>query len=103
MTLYQYLSSLTPLANGLMIEMDGRADAMIESKEKPGPAAILTELFHFPLSFFQNSPSAICSITRSLISRQPEIGLHYRLQFWKALGIGYPFPPELHDLRVAVN
>jgi hypothetical protein len=50
MTFYQYLSSLTPLANGLMIEMDGRVDAMIESKEKPGPAAILTELFHFPHS-----------------------------------------------------
>ena len=86
-----------------MIKMDEGGYAGTESKEKPDPAAILTELFHFPLSFFQNSPSAICSITRSLISRQPEIGLHYRLQFWKALGVGYPFPPELHDLRVAVN
>ena len=103
MTFYQYLSFLTHLANGLMIKINGRADATMESKEKPGPAAILTELFHFPLSFFHNFPSAICSITRSLISRQPEIGLHYRLQFWKALGVGYPFPPELHDLRVAVN
>jgi hypothetical protein len=83
--------------------MDEGGYAGTESKEKPGPAAILTELFHFPLSFFHNFPSAICSITRSLISRQPEIGLHYRRQFWKALGIAYPFPPELRHLRVAVN
>ena len=50
MTFYQYLSSLTHLANGLMIKINGRADATMESKEKPGPAAILTELFHFPHS-----------------------------------------------------
>jgi len=48
MTFYKYLSSPTHLANGLMIKINGRADATMESKEKPGPAAILTELFHFP-------------------------------------------------------
>ena len=54
MTFYQYLSFLTHLANGLMIKINGRADATMESKEKPGPAAILTEQCHFPHSLLHH-------------------------------------------------
>ena len=132
----------------------------MEAKEKPRPAAILTEQCHFPRSLFHHfdenfwnledelsisqlpddlgksindqnlwawmcnygitslyrdrihidgvmalSPlifsSAFCSITKSLISRQPEIRLQYQLKFWQALCIGYRHLPELHDLWVA--
>ena len=132
----------------------------MEAKEKPRPAAILTEQCHFPRSLFHHfdenfwnledelsisqlpddigksindqnqwawlcddgiaclycdrihidgvmalSPlifsSAFCSITKSLISRQPEIRLQYQLKFWQALCIGWRHLPELHDLWVA--
>ena len=45
--------------------------------------------------------SAFCSITKSLISWQPEIRLQYQLKFWQALCIGWRHLPELHDLWVA--
>jgi hypothetical protein len=54
MTFYQYLSFLTPLANGLMIKINGQADATMESKDKQGPTAILMEQCHFPHSLLHH-------------------------------------------------
>ena len=143
-----------------MIKINGQGYARMEAKEKPRPAAILTEQCHFPRSLFHHfdenfwnledelsisqlpddlgkslndqnqwawlcddgikretgpsdhidrvmalSPlifsSAFCSITKSLISWQPEIRLQYQLKFWQALCIGWRHLSELHDLWVA--